>query len=108
MSNGVYNKYRAAISVLQRGRETLVEELAEEIVEQGDDLMAGTFTFNELLETQGTRLHFLGLLIGHLEQSADAFDESHTVSAKPSRPRKRKRNTEVEQQASKEGSPEDL
>src|SRR5262245_53125819 len=69
-----FNKYRAAIEVLQRGRDVLVEALADDVLDQADDLIDGGFAFNEFLETQGTRLHFLCLLIAQLEQSAEALD----------------------------------
>ncbi len=81
MPDREFNKFRAAIEVLQRGRDSLVETLAEEVLSQEDDLLDGGFLFNEFLEAQGTRLHFLSLLVSHLEQSADAFDESTTQAS---------------------------
>jgi len=75
------NKYRTAIDVLQRGRDFLVEELADEILDRRDDLSEGGFLLNELLETQGTRLHFLTLLVSQLEQSAEALDEAQPTPA---------------------------
>ncbi len=77
MPDRLFNKYRAAIEVLQSGRDVLVEGLANEILEQGEDLIEGGFLFNEFLETQGTRLHFLGLLVSQLEQSAEALEGVH-------------------------------
>lgn len=70
-----FNKYRAAMDVLQRGRDQMMEELAESLLDETDDLMESTFTFQEMLENQGTRLHFLSLLMAQLEQSAEALDE---------------------------------
>jgi hypothetical protein len=106
-----FNKYRAAVQILQRGRDTLVESLAEEVLAQEDDLLDGGFLFNEFLETQGTRLHFLSLLVAHLEQSADALDETSAeppLSPPPKAPRKRKpRSKKLSQQASTEGKPDD-
>ena len=109
MQHGLCNKYRAAIELLQRGRDSLVEDLADEIVDQGDDFEIGTYTFHELLETQGTRLHFLGLLISQLEQSAEAFEAAQAPpQAAPKAPaRRRKAPAKKLQQASKERSPED-
>jgi hypothetical protein len=114
MSNHLANKYRAAIEVLQRGRESLVEALADEVLNQEDDLLEGGFYFNEFLETQGTRLHFLSLLVSHLEQSADSLDEAiaeppHPPQPQqPKSPRKRKpRAKKISQQASTEGKPDD-
>src|SRR5262245_23419378 len=74
MSESKSNKYREAIEILLRGREVLVEELADEILAQSDDLIEGGYAFNEFLEGQGTRIHFLGLLVSQLEQAAEALD----------------------------------
>ncbi|HEU5115876.1 MAG TPA: hypothetical protein VFT74_04300, partial [Isosphaeraceae bacterium] len=75
MSGPKFNKYRAAMDVLQRGRDQMMEELAESLIDDSDDLMESTYAFQEMLENQGTRLHFLSLLMAQLEQSADALDE---------------------------------
>jgi hypothetical protein len=108
MSDTRFNKYRAAIEVLQRGRDVLVEELADEILHQADDLIDGGFAFNEFLEGQGTRLHFLCLLVSQLEQSAEALDESMAPPPPPpaiKAPRKRRnRSKKLERQTSAEGS----
>ncbi len=106
------NKYRAAVLVLQRGRDVLVDMLAEEILDQADDLIDGGFAFNELLETQGTRLHFLGLLVAQLEQSAETRDEEiAAVEAPPPpkpAPKKRKpRAKKVTEQAAAESTPDE-
>jgi hypothetical protein len=69
------NKYRAAIEIIQRGRDVLVADLADEILDREDDLAEGGFLLNEFLESQGTRLHFLCLLVSQLEQSAEAVEE---------------------------------
>jgi hypothetical protein len=104
------NKYRCAIEVLQRGRDALVDSMADEILDQGDDLLDAGFRLNEMLETQGTRLHFLGLLIGQLEQSAEALDEALAPPPAPKRraPRKTKTKTTVDQQTRKEQSADDV
>lgn len=105
MSGTIHNKYRTAIDVLQRGRDVLVESLADEIIDQGDELTYGGYLLNELLETQGTRLHFLGLLIGQLEQCAEALDEAMAPPPPPKRTAvRRPRAKKIEQQAAKEGS----
>jgi hypothetical protein len=70
------NKFRTAIEILQRGRDVLVEDLADEVLDRQEDLSEGGFLLNEFLEAQGTRLHFLCLLVSQLEQSAEALDES--------------------------------
>ena len=66
---------------------------------------------NEFLETQGTRLHFLSLLVSQLEQSADALDELSVAPANlppVKAPRKRKpRAKKLSQQASSEGKVDD-
>jgi hypothetical protein len=113
MPDQSYNKYRAAIEILQRGRDTLIEALADEVLSQEDDLLDGGFLFNEFLEAQGTRLHFLSLLVSQLEQSADALDDNVVEHPHPPEPkakpaRKRKpRAKKVSQQASTESKPDD-
>jgi len=113
MSASQVNKYRAAIEVLQKGRDALVDAMADEIVDQGTDLIEGGFLFNEFLESQGTRLHFLSLLVSQLEQSAEALDEAQTAVVPPPPPeppkkRTRSRAKKVEQKVSTEGSTDDL
>jgi len=114
MSTTQVNKYRAAIEVLQKGRDALVDALADEIVDQGTDLIEGGFLFNEFLESQGTRLHFLSLLVSQLEQSAEALDEAQVAAPPPPPPREvakkrtRSRAKKVEQKVSTEGSADDL
>src|SRR5262249_23924270 len=100
MSDTRLNKYRAAIDARQRapelllrGRDFLVEEPADEIIHQADALIDGGFAFNEFLEGQGPRLHFLCLLVSQLEQSAEALDESMAPPPPPpaiKAPRKRR------------------
>ena len=113
MTKQAFNKFRAAVEVLQKGRESLVESLAEEVLAQEDDLLEGGFLFNEFLEAQGTRLHFLSLLVSQLEQSADTLDEANIEPPNPPQPqarapRKRKpRAKKIAQQASSEGKPDD-
>lgn len=75
MSGPKFNKYRAAMEVLQRGRDQMMEELAESLLDESDDLTDSSYAFQEMLENQGTRLHFLSLLMAQLEQSAEALDE---------------------------------
>jgi len=113
MSDPLYNKYRAAIDVLQKGRDVLVDALADEINDQGTDLIEGGYQFNEFLESQGTRLHFLALLVGQLEQSAESLDESLTAPPpppppkSPARKRTRPRAKKIQQKVPTEGSPDD-
>jgi hypothetical protein len=70
-----FNKYRAAMEILQQGRDLLVESLAEQVLDQQENLLGGGFQFHEFLESHGARLHFLGLILGHLEQSAEFLEE---------------------------------
>jgi hypothetical protein len=99
------NKFRAAISVLEHGRDLIVESLAEEIIDQSDELVGGGYLLNELLETQGTRLHFLSLLIGQLEQCAENYEEAQAPPPAPKRASKpRARSKKVDRPASKEGT----
>lgn len=106
MSTPIFNKYRAAIELLQRGRDTLMEGMTDEILAMGDDLPEAGYQFQEFLETQGTRMHFLSLLIGQLEQSADAFDEAH-APPKPTAKR-RSRTKRLPQQTTKEEPADDV
>jgi hypothetical protein len=69
------NKYRAAMEILLQGRDQLVETLADDVLDQQENLLDGGFQFHEFLESQGARLHFLGLILGHLEQSAEMVEE---------------------------------
>ena len=63
MSDIQFNKFRAAVEVLQKGRDQIVESIADDVLDQGEDLvLEGGYMFHEFLENQGTRLHFLGLL----------------------------------------------
>ena len=107
------NKFRDAIDVLQKGLDALVESIADEILDQGDSVVEGSYHFNELLETQGTRLHFLSLLMGQLEQSAEAFEECQPAPPPPpvrapARKRSRAKPKRMQQKMPTEGSPEDL
>jgi hypothetical protein len=109
MTHPKFNKYRAAVEILQRGRDLLVEGLADDVLEQADDLIEGGFLFNEFLETQGTRLHFLSLLVAQLEQSAEALEESRAAELPPppAPQQRRTRTKKLPQQASKEGTADD-
>lgn len=88
------NKYRNAVEVLQRGRDLVVDAIADDVIDQADDLLDGGYQLHEFLETQGTRLHFLTLLIQQLEQSAEVVEEAEAappppvVVEKPAKPRK--------------------
>ena len=111
MPDTTFNKFRAAVEVLQRGREVLMESLADEVLDNSEDLIEGGFAFNEFLEGQGTRLHFLCLLISQLEQSAEMRDEAHAPPPEHpplTAPKKRRtRSKKVSEQASTENSPDD-
>jgi hypothetical protein len=107
------NKFRAAVEVLQKGRDLVMDTIAEDVLDQGEDLLDSSYQFNEFLETQGTRLHFLSLLIQQLEQSAEAVEEQEQAAAaamvpepKAKRPRK-PRVKKLSANASAESTPED-
>ncbi len=107
MPSGILeNKYRAAIDVLMTGRDVLIGALADDILAQADHLIDGGFLFNEFLETQGTRLHFLGLMVAQLEQSADLFDEAHFTPPPPPEPPPRKRKPRAKKLATQQAAPE--
>lgn len=107
MSDLPSNKYRAAVEVLLRGRDQMVDALADEILDQSEDLIANGYAFHELLEGQGTRLHFLSLLLSQLEMCADQYDELQAASKPPAPKKRRSRSRKVQEQASKEGTPGD-
>jgi hypothetical protein len=99
MSDLPFNKFRAAMEVLQRGRDMLVESVADDVLDQQENLLEGGFQFHEFLESQGARLHFLGLIMAHLEQSAELLEEmaierdaSARSFSKPDPPLGRKRS----------------
>jgi len=109
MPDNTFNKYRSAVQVLQRGRDVLIEALAEEILSQQDDLVEGGFLFNEFLEAQGTRIHFLSLLVSQLEQSAESLDDIAVEEPPPAvkAPRKRRSRSKKMAQQATEGKPDD-
>jgi hypothetical protein len=105
------NKFRIAVEVLQKGRDLVVDAIADDVIDQADELLDGGYQFHEFLETQGTRLHFLSLLIQQLEQSAEGVEEAQApppppVEIKARKPRK-PRAKKLPSKASAEGSPEE-
>lgn len=74
------NRYQKAVEVLQKGREVLLRDLAEDIIDRAEDFEEGGFLFQEFLENQGTKLHFLYLMVSQLEQSSEAFEEARRKS----------------------------
>jgi hypothetical protein len=82
------NKFRAAVEVLQKGRELVVDAIADDVLDQADELLDCGYQFHEFLETQGTRLHFLSMMIQQLEQSAEEAEAPPPVEPKPRKPRK--------------------
>lgn len=112
MTTATYNKYRAAVEVLQKGRELVVEGIADDILDQGEDLLEGGYQLNEFLENQGTRLHFLTLLIQQLEQSAEEAAPKPEPEPEPepvakAKPKPRKSRSKKMTQAAAEGKAED-
>ena len=61
----------------------MVDAIADDVLDQGDDLLETNYQFHEFLETQGTRLHFLTLLIQQLEQSAESIEEANCPAPGP-------------------------
>jgi DNA-binding PucR family transcriptional regulator len=90
------NRYRDALELLQRSRDQIVDQITDQILDGGDDLLDQGYLFHEFLENQGTRLHFLTLLASQIEQSADLWDETRVkqsltpVRKTSARPRRRK------------------
>ena len=93
------NKYRNALEVLQKGRDMLVDELADAVSVHGEDLLESPFLLTEILEGHGSKLQFLMLLMSQLERSAediDGFDPTMTDfpddgGHEPSQPRRKRR-----------------
>lgn len=80
-SNRPVNRYQKAVEVLQKGREVMMRDLTEEILDRAEDFTEGGFLFQEFLENQGTKLHFLYLMVNQLEQSAETFEETQRKQA---------------------------
>lgn len=75
------------MEILQRGRDQMADQIAEDILDQGEDLLDNPFTFNDFLESQGTRLHFLSVVLSHLELLAEAQDERLAAMPRPKPPK---------------------
>lgn len=85
-------KFRAAIDVLNRVRESLLDSMAETVLEQEEEFSQGGFQVNEFLEVHGSRLHFLCLMISQFELAAESQaearrDASSSPSEEPGRAR---------------------
>lgn len=89
------NKYRQALTVLNQARDELVSGLADEILENSDELRAGGFILNEFLDIKGPRMQSMGLIACFLEQAADIFDEEvHAEELNESQtPRRRRKRS---------------
>ncbi len=98
------NKYRDALEVLRKGRDMLVDDLADTVNDRAEDLLDSPFLLTELLENHGMKLQFLTLLMSQLEQFADdqpvdarfsddvAFATSEGDNSSDSNPPRRKRS----------------
>ncbi len=75
-----------AVEVLQRGRDVLMQDMAEQILDRSEDFEEGGFLFQEFLENQGSKLHFLYLMISQMEQSAEIFEEQNRVTSETELP----------------------
>ncbi|WP_158633506.1 hypothetical protein [Tautonia sociabilis] len=78
---------QAAVSVLNQAREAMLDQMAETVLSMADEFAEGGFQVNEFLELNGSRLHFLCLLISQLEQ----LGELRALSSPPTPARERKR-----------------
>lgn len=74
------NRFQLAIEVLQKGREVLMQDLADHIIDREEDFIEGGFLFQEFLENQGSKLHFLYLMLSQLEQSSEQFEDSQKTT----------------------------
>lgn len=124
MPSPSFNKYRAALRVLQKGRDLLAHELADTVLDRSEDLLESPYLLTELVETQGSKLHYLAMLMAQLEQSAEDLDAAETALLEPEfaaegdlprpprssarrRSRNRKRKKLPREQASAEGPQHD-
>ncbi len=84
------DKLRAAVAVLTRARESMLDQMADTVLAMADEFDEGGFQINEFLELNGSRLHFLCLLIGQLELLGEmrAMD-APPAEKKEKRPRRR-------------------
>ena len=78
-----------------------MKDLSEEILDRAEDFTEGGFLFQEFLENQGTKLHFLYLMVSQLEQSSEAFEENLRKSqqTKPSGRNGKRKATEIQAEA---------
>lgn len=74
MSRPAMNKYRAALRILQQGRDRFADELADTVLDRSDELLESPYLMTELVESQGSKLHYLAMLMAQLEQSAEDQD----------------------------------
>jgi hypothetical protein len=97
MPRACTNKYQTALEILQKGRDVLVDELAEAVVDHGDDLIESPFLLTELLEGHGSKLQFLMILMSQLERTAEEHESLGTIRVAccdepdPAAPRRRRR-----------------
>jgi len=90
------NRYQLAVDVLQKGREVLLRDLTEEILYHSEDFEEGGFLFQEFLENQGTKLHFLYVMLSQLEQSAEAYEATLRRTRMPAKKSARSRKSNFE------------
>ena len=78
-----------------------MRDLSEEILDRAEDFTEGGFLFQEFLENQGTKLHFLYLMVSQLEQSSEAFEENLRKSqqTKPSGRNGKRKAAEIQAEA---------
>lgn len=69
------NKFRKALAILNRGRDVMVSQLADDILDHEEEYAEGGFLFVDFLESQGARLQFACVIAGQLEQAAVAMEE---------------------------------
>ena len=100
MTQPSFNKHRAALEVLKRARDVQVENLADEILDQEENLVEGGFHFNEFLESHGTKLHYLCMMTSQLELAAEKLEDSsaiHVTTGEGGVRRKKKKRKEDKQ-----------
>ncbi|QDV33105.1 hypothetical protein [Tautonia plasticadhaerens] len=86
------DRLRAAIEVLNRARESILDQMADTVLSMDEEFSEGGFQVNEFLEVHGSRLHFLCLLISQFEMLSDARSLDAVARDRPREKRARRRD----------------
>lgn len=93
---------RKALAVLNRARESILDQMADTVLSMDEEFSEGGFQVNEFLEVHGSRLHFLCLLISQFEMLGEARSLDRDSRDRPRERRPRRRD---DQKSSPSASP---